>query len=596
MWYDDKIDDLPIGRIYDRQILKRLAPLLRPLRLRIAAAGLVLLASSGLGLLPPLLLRRAIDVDIGGGRFAGLALTAGAYILVQVAMFGINYLMAVVLEGLGVRLVSALKERLMGHMLELDVAFFDRHPVGRLIARVESDTEAIRRLFTTTMFTLLGALVSLAGMVAVMLSVSPRLFLSILLLVPPIAVLTILFQRLVRPRFAVVRRKYAEIVGYLAETIQGMRVIQAFSREPQAVQGMERLNRSYLKTLIPAEIMDMGFFSLVGLFEILGLAMVLWVGGSLVSRGGLTIGSLVLFLGYLRQFFMPVYAFSEQVGIMQRAFAAAERVFQLMDMRPRVVTEGKAVRPTFEKSIEFQHVFFRYHEDPSDPESDWVLRDVSFSIPRGHRVALVGATGGGKTSIINLLLRFYDPQQGRILMDGRDIRELKLEELRAKFGMVLQDVFLFPGSLQENLTLGSDIDPQSLSRAVETLGLRRLLKRMPRGLQSELAERGANLSQGERQLVSFARALAFDPEILILDEATSSIDPRSEGLIQAGIKRLLRGRTAVIIAHRLSTIMDADSILVIHRGQIKEKGTHWELLQRNGYYARLYRIQFSQQA
>jgi ATP-binding cassette subfamily B protein len=594
MWHDESIEDLPVGRLYDRQMLKRLVPMLKPFRLRIAWAGLVLLASSGLGLLPPLLVRRAIDIDIGTGNFSGLAATAGAYILLQMAIFGINYLMAVALEGLGVRMVSALKERLFGHMMGLDVSFYDLHPVGKLIARVESDTEAIRRLFTTTMFTLLGAVVSLIGMVAVMATVSFKLFLAVSLLIPPIVLLTVLFQRIVRPMFAVVRRKYAEIVGFLTEMIQGMRVVQAFSREPAVAQAMAGLNRSYLKTLIPAEILDMGFFSLVGLFEILGLAIILFLGGGMVARGLLTIGSLVLFLGYLRQFFMPVYAFSEQVGIMLRAFAAAERVFQILDIEPSVTSprtgSGQA---TFSDRIEFSHVYFSYGDRSGQQEPDWVLKDVSFTVKRGERVALVGATGGGKTSIVNLLLRFYDPQQGVIAIDGKDIREVSLTDLREKFGLVLQDVYLFPGTIRENLTLGAGMADNRLLKAIELLGLKRLLRRFPQGLDSELAERGANLSQGERQLLSFARALAFDPEILILDEATSSVDPLSERLIQSGIKRLLAGRTAIIIAHRLSTIMDADRILVVYKGRIAEQGTHGDLMEKNGYYAKLYRIQFA---
>lgn len=594
MWHDDSIEDLPVGKIYNRQMLKRLAPLLKPFRIRIALAGLVLLASSGLGLLPPLLVRRAIDVNIGGGDLRGLAATVGMYVALQVALFGVNYLMAVVLEGLGVRMVSSLKERLFGHVLDLDIAFFDLLPVGKLIARVESDTEAIRRLFTTTMFTLLGAMVSLVGMVAVMLSVSPRLFLAVSLLIPPIVLLTVLFQRKVRPMFAVVRRQYAEIVGYLTEMMQGMRVVQAFSREKEVAQVMAGLNSSYLKTLIPAEILDMGFFSLVGLFEILGLAIVLFVGGGMVAGGILTIGSLVMFLGYLRQLFMPVYAFSEQVGIMQRAFAAAERVFQILDMEPRVVSAPSDYRPDgFSYRIEFKNIFFSYGQRSGQPEGDWVLQDVSFAVGRGEKLALVGATGGGKTSIINLLMRFYDPQKGSITMDGRDIREIPLEDLRRCFGLVLQDVHLFPGSIRENLTLGAEVDDERLLNAIEVLGLRRLIERLPRGLDSELSERGANLSQGERQLLSFARALVFDPQILILDEATSSVDPQSERLIQDGIKSLLAGRTAIIIAHRLSTIRDADRILVIHKGRIAEQGTHEDLLERNGYYAKLYRIQFA---
>ncbi|MDI6740644.1 MAG: ABC transporter ATP-binding protein [Candidatus Edwardsbacteria bacterium] len=594
MWHDDTLEDLPIGKLYDGKMLKRLLPLLVPFRTRIMAAGLVLLVSSGLSLLPPLLMRRAIDVNISGRDFSGLLVTAAAFILLQAGIAGVGYLLTVALEALGVRMVSALKEKLFGHMLDLDAAYFDQFAVGKLIARVESDTEAIRRLFTTTMFTLLGSLVSLAGMVIVMTSISARLFLAIAAILPVLVLLTALYQRKVRPLFAVVRRKYAAIVGFMTEMIQGMRVVQAFSREQAVCRRLRDLNASILKTQIPSEILAMGFFSLMGVFEIIGLAVILFAGGGMVAKGALTIGSLVLFLGYLRQFFGPVYAFSEQVNVMQRAFAAADRVFQILDLRPRVVDAASTADwPDFRREIEFRSVFFSYDTRAGQEEPEWVLKDISFKVNKGQKVALVGATGGGKTSVVNLLLRFYDPQQGTIAVDGRDIRNIPVMSLRRKFGLVLQDVFLFPGTVRENLTLGAGIPEGKLLKAVEILGLRRILKKMPKGLESELAERGANLSQGERQLVSFARALAFDPEILILDEATSSVDPRSERLIQAGIKRLLKGRTAIIIAHRLSTILDSDQILVIHKGRIAEAGTHQELMEKNGYYAKLYRIQFT---
>jgi ATP-binding cassette subfamily B protein len=594
MWMDDILEELPAGKkIYDGQMVKRLLPLFKPFKLNILWGALILVLSSGLELLPPLLLKRAIDINIAGSDFEGLLVTVGIYVILQVATFGVNYLMLVMLESLGVKMVSALKSQLLVHMLDMDIAYYDQHPVGKLIARVESDTEAIRRLFTSTMFTVLKAMVSLVGIILIMMRVSLPLFLAVSALIPVIALLTILFQKKVRPMFVLVRKKYADIVAYLTEMVQGMKVIQAFSRE-NAVKGkMDKLNRSYIKILFPADILDMGFFSLMGVFEMTGLAIILLMGGSMVAMGTLTIGAMVLFLGYLRQFFMPVYAFSEQVGIMQRAFAAAERVFEIMDIRPKVIDPVSAnVWDSFDDKIEFRNVNFSYLTRAGKDEPDWVLRDISFAIKKGERIALVGATGGGKSSIINLMLRFYDPQIGSITIDGVDIRNIPIERLRRHFGLVLQDVFLFPGTVRDNLTLGADMGRKQLERAVEILGLQRMLAKMPHGLESELAERGANLSQGERQLVSFARALAFDPQILILDEATSSVDPMSERLIQQGIKKLLEGRTAIIVAHRLSTILDADKILVIRKGRIVESGTHLELLKNDGYYAKLYRTQF----
>lgn len=592
MAYDDSLEDLPLGKLYDGGTLKRLLPLVLPFRGQIVAAGLVLLVSSGLSVLPPLLVRQAIDVDIGGGDFGGLLRTVGAFVLLEIAIVATGYVLSVALESLGVRMVSALKETLFGHMLDLDAAYFDQFAVGKLIARVESDTEAIRRLFTTTMFTMLGSLVSLVGMVVIMISVSARLFLAIATILPVLAALTVVYQRKVRPLYAVVRQKYAAIVGFLTEILQGMRVVQAFSRETAVTSRLRELNASMLQTQLPSEILSMGFFSLMGVFEIVGLAIILSVGGGLVARGALTVGSLVLFLGYLRQFFGPVYALSEQANVMQRAFAAADRVFQILDLKPAVTDDVTAADwPAFRQAIEFRNVSFAYEPRAAQGSPDWVLRDIGFTVRKGEKVALVGATGGGKTSVINLLLRFYDPQQGTIVVDGRDVRQIAVADLRRKFGLVLQDVFLFPGTVRENLTLGADIPDGKLAEAVQVLGLQRVLRGLPEGIDSELSERGANLSQGERQLVSLARALAYDPEILILDEATSSVDPHSERLIQAGVKRLLAGRTAIIIAHRLSTVLDADRILVLHRGRIVEAGTHTELIDRNGYYARLYRIQ-----
>ncbi|HTY08524.1 MAG TPA: ABC transporter ATP-binding protein [Candidatus Edwardsbacteria bacterium] len=594
MWHDEDIEDLPLGRIYDGKMMRRLLPLLAPFRLRVLGTGLLLVATSALGVLPPLLLKRAIDCDIAGHDLRGLMLTAGLYLLLQAVVFATGYLMQLALESLGVRIVSALKQRLFAHMVDLDVSYFDQYPVGKLIARVESDTEAVRRLFTSTMSTMLSSLVSLVWIIAILAGNSARLLLAIAAIVPVIALLTVLYQRRVRPMFAVVRRKYAAIVGYLTEMLQGMRVVQAFSREAEVRDRLRQLNASMLRTQVPSEVLSMGFFSLMDVFEIIGLAVILFVGGGMANRGLLTIGTLVLFLNYLQQFFAPVHAFSDQVSVMQRAFAAAERVFQILDLRPQVTdAPGAKDWPGFDREIEFKNVFFSYAGRAGQDEPEWVLKDISFTVGKGQRIALVGATGGGKTSVINLLLRFYDPQRGAITVDGRNLRDIQIDSLRSKFGLVLQDVFLFPGSVRENLTLGATIPEATLDQAVEILGLQRIMERMPNGLESELAERGANLSQGERQLVSFARALAFDPEILILDEATSSVDPNSERLIQAGIQRLLQGRTAIIIAHRLSTILDADRILVIHKGRIAESGTHQELMAKNSYYAKLYRIQFA---
>lgn len=589
------MEDLPVGKLYDGRMLKRLLPLLAPFRWQVLGTALVLGISSLIVVLPPLLIKRAIDVDIQANHdLRGLLLTAGLYLLLQLAIFGIGYLMQLALESLGVRIVSSLKAKLFGHMLELDAAYFDRYATGKLIARVESDTEAIRRLFTTTMSTLMQSLGSLAWIVIVMASTSARLLLAISAILPTIILLTVLYQRRVRPLFAVVRRKYAGIVGFLTEMVQGVRVVQAFSRESAVERRLRELNASMLKTQLPSEVLSMGYFSLMGVFEIIGLAVILFAGGGMVAAGALTIGTLVLFLFYLRQFFGPIYAFSEQVSVMQRAFAAADRVFQILDLRPQVLDAPAASGwPEFRREIEFRGVFFSYGERAGQEEAEWVLKDINFKVGKGQKIALVGATGGGKTSVINLLLRFYDPQRGAITVDGRDIREIAIADLRRKFGLVLQDVFLFPGTVRENLTLGADIAEETLLKAAEILGLKRVLRKLPKGLESELAERGANLSQGERQLMSFARALAFDPQILILDEATSSVDPRSERLIQAGIRRLLQGRTAIIIAHRLSTILDADRILVVHKGRIAESGTHQELMEKNGYYAKLYRIQFA---
>jgi len=570
-----------------RILATRMLALLKGHEIELAVCLVLLFAASGVSLVGPVLVKRAIDVDIAGKNFRGLVLTILIFIAAQLAFLLLSYVQRVKLETVGQTIISSLRERLFARVTGMSLSFFDKNPVGRLISRVESDTEAMRMLFTSAVVTFLGDIIMFLGMFAVMAYVNLKLTLVTSLVLPPILTAAWLFSKKTTPLFLTVRKRMADVTAFLAEHLQGSAIIQIFGREKQAIEGMRDANQRKYQTALKTELIVVAFFNVLFLTETIGVTLILWEGGKWALSGAVTIGTLMMFMGYVRRFFEPLHRLSEELSTIQRAFSGAQRVFELLDTQPEIV--DKPVTSTWkrlERGIDFENVWFSYGSN------DWVLRDITFSLPKGQRWALVGATGGGKTSIISLLLRFYQPQRGRILVDGIDIRELSQEELRAKIGLVLQDIFLFPGNVLENLRMGEpSLTHERVMEAARRIYVEDLVKRLPRGLETELAERGENLSTGERQLLSFLRALLVDPDILVLDEATSSVDPHTERLLRRAMKELLAGRTALVIAHRLSTVMDSDNILVIHNGEVVERGNHSALMSLQGYYRKLFRLQ-----
>jgi ATP-binding cassette subfamily B multidrug efflux pump len=576
--------------ISSRKALGRLLPILKPYRRWLVLCLLLLAFSKGLYVAGPNFIRRAIDIDIAGGNYRGLVHTVGLYVLIQGLFLVTNYVFRLRMEIIGQKAMMRLRRRLFDHIVRMSVSFFDRNPPGRLMARVESDTEALRMMFTNTVVAIIGSLLLVVGMFAWMLVVSARLTAVVALIIPIVTVALYFYHRVTTPRWLEIRKRMADVTASLTEFIQGMEIIQIFDRARAIRKRMNEINRRKYKPQVTAELIVVAMFNFIFFLETLVIALVLYFGARWAGVSNLTIGILVMFITYVRMFFEPVHLAAEEVAAIQKAIAGAKRIFGLLDTDDSVPEPASPVAwPGLDSEIVFDDVWFSYSGD-----DDHALRGVSFRIPKGRKVALAGVTGGGKSTVINLLLRFYDPQRGRILVDGIDIRNIALQDLRRSFGLVLQDIFLFPGDVASNVSLSS-LDPDG-ERVVETcraVAADRFIEKMPDRYQAELSDRGANLSRGERQLLSFARALYFDPGILILDEATSSVDPETERLIQRGLETLLRGRTSIIIAHRLSTILNVDQILVIREGEIIERGTHQELLAEGGYYSKLFSLQFS---
>lgn len=585
-YYEDEQQD----GISLRKALGRLLPLLKPYRKWLAFCLLLLAVSKIIYLIGPNLIRHAIDVDIAYSDYIGLLGTVGLYVLIQALFLVINYAFRIRMEIIGQNVMTGLRKGLFNHILNMSVSFFDRNPTGRLMARVESDTEALRMMFTNTVVAMIGSLLLVTGMFVWMFIVSAWLAAVVAAFIPLILVVLYIYHRLTTPKWLVIRKRMADITAHLTELLQGMQIIQIFNRVREVRRRLYEVNRRKYRVQLRAELYVVAMFNFIFFTESLIIAMVLYVGAKWAGVGTLTIGTLVMFISYVRMFFEPVHLVAEEIAVVQKAAAGAKRIFGLLDTDQTIPEPVRPVTwPKFESEIAFENVSFSYDDDGT-----YALEDVSFTIPKGKRYALAGVTGGGKTTVINLLLRYYDIQKGRITVDGIDVRDIKKEDLRAKFGLVLQDIFLFPGNIATNVSLsGNGFDRRKVVDACRTVAADRFIERMPDQYETELSERGGNLSRGERQLLSFARALVFDPEILILDEATSSVDPETERLIQEGMATLMKGRTSIIIAHRLSTILNVDHILVVRQGRIIERGTHAELLERGGYYSKLFKLQFT---
>ncbi|WP_298432446.1 ABC transporter ATP-binding protein [Geobacter sp.] len=591
--YEDEI----VGRAYDRRLMGRFLRYVRPYAGLVAVSLMLLPLSAAVRLAQPWLLKVAIDEHIVSGRLEGLPLVAAGFFGLIIAESLFTFLEAWLLQYLGQQVMFDLRLELFARVQRLPIPFFDRTPTGSLVTRLTSDVEVLGEMFAAGIITVVGDILFLAGIVGVMLWMNTALSLVTFSVLPLLVWVVFAFRARMRTAFRAVRSRLASLNTYLAETIGGMAIVQLFNRQEHERREFTRLNAAYRDANLPVITWDASLYALVEALSSVAVGLIIWYGGGEIGRGTLTFGALVAFIQYIEKFFGPIRDLSAKYSIMQGAMAALERIFNLLDAEgdvfppaPHPVEEerrragGGAV-----ETIEFRDVWFAYRDD------DHVLRGFNLTVRRGEKVALVGETGGGKTTVTRLLSRFYDVSRGSIRFDGTDIRELPLPDLRRRIGVVLQEPYLFTGTVAFNISLGDETAARRVEEAARLVGADRFIRALPNGYHEEVRERGGNLSAGERQLISFARAVAFDPEILVLDEATASVDSASERLIQEGLRGLMAGRTSFVVAHRLSTVQDADRICVIHRGEKVEEGTHRELLAAGGLYSRLHRLQFREQ-
>jgi len=580
-----------LGRIYDHRLARRLLRYLRPYRKVVALSILLLVTASALRLAGPLLTEIAIDDHIAKGNTAGLVGIALLFAAILLFQFGVSFLQIYLTNWTGQKIMFDLRMEIFSHVQKLHLSFFDRTPVGRLITRMTSDVDALNELFTTGVINIFGDLVSLAGIVSVMLWMDWRLALVCFAAIPLLFAATLVFKRKVRGSYRRVRTAVAAINAFLQENITGMSVVQAFVQEDRKMDEFKSRNRNHLEANLDSILYYAVYYPVLNLIAACFIAAILWYGGLRNLDGTLTIGVLVAFIQYSERFYKPISDLSEKFNVLQSAMASSERIFSLLDTESRIRQPEKPVPvKRLHGSVEFRNVSFSYND--GEP----VLRGIDFSIRPGEKIAVVGATGSGKSTLINLLCRFYDVNEGQVLVDGIDVRKLDLDQLRKSISVVLQDVFLFSGSIEENIRLWD----RPVSRAAMELAARRVnvepfIRSLPAGYSTRVSERGSSLSVGQRQLLAFARALAHDPRILVLDEATSSVDTETEILIRKAVETLMENHTSLIVAHRLSTIQHCDRIVVMHKGEITEIGTHAELINRQGIYSKLYQLQYKEQ-
>jgi ATP-binding cassette subfamily B protein len=599
---DAEPDDEVLGRAYDARLVRRVWSFTRPHARLVLVTCALFPAVALLELAQPYLVKIAIDEHILRRDWPGLGRVALLFMLLLVGLYVLRATQTYLTQLTGQRVIHDLRAALFAHLQRQDARFFDRSPVGRLMTRLLNDGEAIQELFTSGLVSLLGDVVTLTGVVAIMLGMNWKLALVTFALVPLLVLAAGYFRLRARDSYRVVRTRLARMNAFLQESLQGMSVIQLFAREARERQMFDELSGALRRGQFRSTFYDASLYATVEALGAAAVALLLWYGGGQVVTGALTFGGLVAFLEYTGRFFLPIRDLGAKYTVMQAATVSAERVFGLLDTRPtitsrpgrgspsRAATAGRDGAPDAPAApaVEFRNVWFAYEGE------QWVLRDCSFRLSPGEQVALVGPTGEGKTTIARLMTRAYDVTRGQVLVDGVDVREWDLRTLRRHVGLIPQEVFLFSGTVEDNLRLAGDgaVDRATVERALAASSADRFVATLPRGLGEELRERGVNLSQGQRQLLAIARAIIYNPRVLALDEATSSIDPESEALVRVGIARLVEGRTSLVIAHRLSTIQRADRILVLHRGQIREAGRHAELLALGGLYSRLYELQF----
>ena len=608
-----------LGKAYDSRLMRRLLQYMKPYKWHVALALVMVAVVTPLELAPPLIFQKGIDKyfvpELKGlineaSAWSGIGRLSLLLLAVLVFDFLAQYIQIRIMQRVGQQTMYDMRREIFGHMQRLPMSYFDRNPVGRLVTRVTTDVDALNDLFAAGVVTMINDFFLLVVMAVLLFKIDRRLALDTLAVLPGILIVTMIFRKFVRDANRRIRTAIARINAFLQEYISGMSVVQLFNRERKAMEEFEKRNRDNMLAWRDAILAYALFYPAVEFLSFATIALIYWSGGNRILTGGLTLGVLTAFTMFAQRFFRPIQDLSEKFNILQSAMAASERIFKLLDEPILVESDPNAIPLDHPRGeIEFRNVWFSYRRDsrsvlahpemnnvPEPADEDWVLRDVSFRVEPGQTIAIVGHTGAGKTTLISLLLRFYDIQRGQILLDGKDIRTIELQDLRRQFGIVLQDPFLFTGTIETNIRLGTpNIDRATVEHAVEEIGLGEFIRSLPEGVAANVNERGSTLSVGQRQLINFARALAHNPRFLILDEATSSVDTKTELLIREALNRLLSGRTALVIAHRLSTIQHADRILVFHKGRLREQGAHQELLSQRGIYYRLYQLQYKEQ-
>jgi len=583
-----------LGRSYDRHLMRRLLGYLKPYRPQVALAVVVALAESLVQLAGPYLTKEAIDYGIRHRDLGHLDKVALLYLLALVLGLTLGYLGTQLMQKVGQHIMLDLRMALFRQLQRLPVSYFDRHPVGRVLTRVTNDVDVLNELFTTGLVSFIGDVFLLLGILVAMVRLNAELMGVAFSVLPLIVVLTLFLRGRVRRSFREIRTRLARLNAFLNEQLSGIGTVQILNRERRSREEFSERNAAHRDANLVAVRYHALFFPTLELVGALAVSLIVWYGGRQVMWTGITLGTLVAFIQYTQRFFRPISDLSEKYNLLQQAMASSERVFSLLDTPPDPsMANGVPVerRPRTAKRLQgrlqLDHVSFAYRDE------DWVLQDVSFEVAPGEKVALVGATGSGKTTIASLLMRFYDPQRGTVRVDGHDVRTLDVRDLRSRMGLVLQDTFLFSGTIESNLRLSDgDLARDALERAVGDVNARGFIDQLPGGFDAEVRERGATLSVGQKQLLAFARTLAADPDVLLLDEATANVDTQTEGLIQQALHRLMEGRTSLVIAHRLSTIQDVDRIIVLHHGRVREVGTHAQLLEQRGIYYRLYQLQY----
>ncbi len=624
-----------LGKAYDGRLMRRLLTYLRPYKWHVVVALGAIILKSGLDVLGPFLTKIAIDKYLAkspnshsyshswiGDRLSdapltGIAQIGGLYVGILIFTFTLEFIQTYLMQWTGQKVMFDLRSQIFRHLQHMHVGFFDKNPVGRLVTRVTTDVDALNEMFTAGVVSIFEDVFVLAGIIAIMMKMNWKLALITFAVLPLIVYATKIFRDKVRDSYRRIRTAIARINAYLQEAVSGMLVLQLFNREKRAFNKFSDINASHMEAFKDAIMAYAVYYPVVEILSAIAIASIIWFGGNDVIRDVATLGVLVAFMQYAQRFFRPIQDLSEKYNILQSAMAAGERVFKLLDTKIEVTSPAIAKRPQGPGRIEFDHVWFAYNASgatgvlarpegaagragtpvaPQTSEPDWVLRDVSFVLEPGKTIAVVGHTGAGKTTLISLLMRFYDVKRGAVRIDGVDIKEMNLDELRSRFGVVLQDPFLFSGTVEGNIRLGTArIQDQDVEQAAEDVNLADFIRSLPGGFKEEVRERGSTLSTGQKQLISFARALAHSPKILILDEATSSVDTETEFRVRDALNRMVEGRTALIIAHRLSTIQRADKIIVMHKGQVREMGSHQQLLAQRGIYYKLYQLQYKDQ-